>query len=158
MTNRPVFKNPSDILRKKSEAVTRDELASAQIQTLIDDLLDSMRMENGIGIAAPQVGEHKRIIIVDDGHGPEAYVNPEIIGRSIRKGHYIEEGCLSVPGIWGYVTRHRIVKVRSLDRNGNKVVVKVKDLASVIFQHEIDHLDGILFIDKADTYTRHPGM
>ncbi len=156
--NRPVFKNPSDILRQKSEAVTRDELGSEETQTLIDDLLDSMRIENGIGIAAPQVGAHKRIIIVDDGRGPEAYVNPEITARSIRKGHYIEEGCLSVPGIWGYVTRHKIVKVRALNRDGEKVVLKVKDLPSVIFQHEIDHLDGILFIDKADTYTRHPGM
>lgn len=156
--NRPVFKNPSDVLRKKSETVTRDELACADIQTLIDDLLDSMRIENGIGIAAPQVGAHKRIIIVDDGRGPETYVNPEIIGSSIRTGHYIEEGCLSVPGIWGYVTRHKVIKVRALDREGRKVVVKVKDLPSVIFQHEIDHLDGILFIDKADTYTRHPGM
>lgn len=156
--NRPVFKNPSDILRKKSEAVTRDELASTHIQTLIDDLLDSMRIENGIGIAAPQVGVHKRIIIVDDGAGHTAYVNPEITARSIRKGHYFEEGCLSVPGIWGYVTRHKAVKVQALDREGHRIVVKAKDLLSVIFQHEIDHLDGILFIDKADTYTRHPGM
>lgn len=156
--NRPVFKNPSDVLRKKSEAVTPDELASEEIQTLIDDLLDSMRVENGIGIAAPQIGAHKRVIIVDDGHGPKVYVNPEIIGRSIRTGHYIEEGCLSVPGIWGYVTRHKIVKVRALNCDGKKVIMKVKDLASIIFQHEIDHLDGILFIDKADTYTRHPGM
>lgn len=158
MPHRPVFKNPSDVLRKKSEVVTRDELASTDIQTLIDDLLDSMRIENGIGIAAPQVGAHKRIIIVDDGHGPKVYVNPEITAHSIRKGHYIEEGCLSVPGIWGYVTRHKIVKIRAFDRGGQKVILKVKDLASVIFQHEIDHLDGILFIDKADTYTRHPGM
>lgn len=156
--NRPVFKNPSDVLRKKSETVTRDELASNEMQTLIDDLLESMRIENGIGIAAPQVGVHKRIIIVDDGKGPTAYVNPEMIGRSIRTGHYIEEGCLSVPGIWGYVTRHKSVKVQALDREGHKVVLKAKDLPAVIFQHEIDHLDGILFIDKADTYTRHPGM
>lgn len=157
--NRPVFKNPSDVLRKKSETVAPDELASDDIQTFIDDLLDSIRIENGIGIAAPQVGVHKRIIIVDDGVvGPTAYVNAEIVGRSIRTGHYIEEGCLSVPGIWGYVTRHKAVKVQALNREGHKVVVKAKDLLSVIFQHEIDHLDGILFIDKADTYTRHPGM
>lgn len=158
MMNRPVVKYPSDILRKKSEVVTRDELTSEEIQMLIDDLLDSMRLENGIGIAAPQIGVHKRVIIVDDGKGPTAYVNPEIIGRSIRKGHFIEEGCLSVPGIWGYVTRHKAVKVLALDREGNRVVVKAKDLPSVILQHEVDHLNGILFIDKADTYTRHPGM
>ncbi|MBI4257162.1 peptide deformylase [Candidatus Uhrbacteria bacterium] len=158
MTHLPVIKNPSDLLRKKSEPVSKEELAGKEIQTLIDDLLDSMRLENGIGIAAPQIGVHKRVIIVDDGKGPAAYVNPEITARSIRKGHFIEEGCLSVPGIWGYVTRHKVVKVRALDRNGERVALKVKDLTSVIFQHEIDHLDGILFIDKADTYTRHPGM
>ena len=158
MTHIPVIKNPSDLLRKKSEVVSKEELASEEIQTLIDDLLDAMRLENGIGIAAPQIGAHKRIIIVDDGKGPAAYVNPEIIARSIRKGHFIEEGCLSVPGIWGYVTRHKAVRVRALTRDGERVTLKVKDLPSVIFQHEIDHLDGILFIDKADTYTRHPGM
>lgn len=158
MSNLSIIKNPSDVLRKKSELVSREDLTSPQVQTLIDDLMDSMRVENGIGIAAPQVGVHKRIIIVDNGQGPQAYVNPEITSRSIRKGHLVEEGCLSVPGIWGYVTRHKIVKVRALTRHGETVVFKVKDLASVIFQHEIDHLDGILFIDKADTYTRHPGM
>jgi peptide deformylase len=158
MTHRPILKNPSEMLRKKSESVTRDELASTQIQALIDDLIESMRLENGIGIAAPQIGVHKRIIIVDDGNGPSAYINPEIVARSIRKGHYVEEGCLSVPGIWGYVTRNKIVKVKALNRDGEKVILKVKDLPSVIFQHEIDHLDGILFIDKADTYTRHPSM
>ncbi len=158
MTQRPVIKNPSDALRRTSEPVGKDELASPEIQTLIDDLLDSMRLENGIGIAAPQIGAHKRIVIVDDGKGPIAYVNPQIIARSIRKGHYIEEGCLSVPGIWGYVTRHKVVKVQALTRDGERVSMKVKDLPSVIFQHEIDHLDGILFIDKADTYSRHPGM
>jgi len=156
--NRPVVKNPSDLLRKPSESISQEELASPELQALIDDLIDSMRMENGIGIAAPQIGVHKRVIIVDDGRGPLAYINPEIVGRSIRKGHYIEEGCLSVPGIWGYVTRHKSVKVRALTRDGEQVALKAKDLPSVIFQHEIDHLDGILFIDKADTYTRHPSM
>ncbi len=156
--HRPVVKNPNDLLRKQSEPLTKEELASPEIQALIDDLIESMRLENGIGIAAPQVGVHKRVIIVDDGRGPAPYINPEITARSVRKGHYVEEGCLSVPGIWGYVTRNKIVKVKALDRNGEKVFLKVKDLTSVIFQHEIDHLDGILFIDKADTYTRHPSM
>ncbi|MBI4592007.1 peptide deformylase, partial [Candidatus Uhrbacteria bacterium] len=73
MTHRPVVKNPSDLLRKKSEVVSKEELASPEMQTLIDDLLDSMRLENGIGIAAPQIGVHKRVIIVDDGKGPAAY-------------------------------------------------------------------------------------
>ena len=156
--NRPVVKNPDDLLRQKSEPVTLEELKDVEIQTLIDDLIESMHVENGIGIASPQVGVHKRVIIVDDGNGPAAYINPEITARSIRKGHYVEECCLSVPGIWGYVTRHKIVKVRALNRDGEKVALKAKDLLSVIFQHEIDHLDGILFIDKADTYTRHPSM
>lgn len=158
MTNRSVVKNPSDILRQSSVEITPEELAGDEIQSLIDDLIDSMRVENGIGIAAPQIGVHKRIIIVDDGTGPQAYVNPKIIKRSLRKGHFVEEGCLSVPGIWGYVTRHKAVKVRALNRHGDEVILKAQDLPSVIFQHEIDHLDGILFIDKVESYTRHPAM
>lgn len=155
MTHRPVVKNPSDILRKPSIAVTAQELLSDEIQTLIDDLLESIVVENGIGIAAPQIGVHKRIIIVDDGTEPKAYINPKITARSLRKGHYVEEGCLSIPGIWGHVTRNKVVKVKALDRNGDPVSLRAEDLMSVVFQHEIDHLDGILFIDKVDEYTRH---
>lgn len=133
------------------------ELESVEIQTLIDDLIDTMRTANGIGIAAPQIGIHKRIIIVQDGKNPQAYVNPIITSRSFRTGHYIEEGCLSVPGVWGFVTRHKSVRVKALDRHGAHTTVKARDLESVVFQHEIDHLDGILFIDKVDVYTRQPG-
>lgn len=158
MTNQPVILNPSAILRKPSEEVSLEALATQEIQTLIDDLLETMKVENGVGIAAPQIGVHKRIIIVDDGMGAQAYINPKIVGRSLRKGHFIEEGCLSIPGIWGFVTRHKAVKVRALNREGDIVTLKVSGLGSVVFQHEIDHLDGILFIDKVDTYTRHPKM
>ncbi|NQV90257.1 peptide deformylase [Candidatus Uhrbacteria bacterium] len=158
MTNRPVVKNPNTLLREPSVAVTAQELASDEMQTLIDDLIDSMNIENGIGIAAPQIGTHKRVIIVDDGTGAQAFINPVITARSLRKGHYVEEGCLSVPGIWGYVTRNKAVKVKALNRHGQTITLKVENLTSVIFQHEIDHLDGILFIDKVDEYTRQATM
>jgi peptide deformylase len=105
-----------------------------------------------------QIGVHKRVIIVDEGTGPQAYINPTIVSRSFRKGHFIEEGCLSIPGIWGYVTRNKKIRVNALNRHGDDVSIKADGLASVIFQHEIDHLDGILFIDKVDEYTRHPMM
>lgn len=158
MANKSIITNPNELLREPSEKIAGSDISTDEIQTLIDDLIDSMREENGIGIAAPQIGIHKRVIIVDDGNGPQAYINPKIISKSLRKGHYVEEGCLSIPGVWGYVTRHKSVKIRAKNRHGDPVTLKADGLASVIFQHEIDHLDGVLFIDKVDEYTRHPKM
>lgn len=148
MTSYPVFKNPSDILRHVSEPLTDEFLRSEETQKLIDDMIETMKVENGVGIAAPQIGKHIRLIIAETGEGPQAFVNPKIISTSDRMIDS-EEGCLSVPGVYGLVKRHKSVKVKAKDRNGNIVRLKATGLLSVIFQHEIDHLDGILFIDKA---------
>lgn len=106
----------------------------------------------GIGLAAPQVGTNKRIIIVQTKNGPTAFINPKIFSTSLFKNSG-EEGCLSVPGVWGVVKRFKKVKIKALNRQGEKIIIKADGLESRIFQHEIDHLDGLLFIDKVEKIT-----
>ncbi len=146
---------PNNKLRVRSTDVPAADVGSKRLKTLVAGLIETMREENGCGIAAPQVGVHERVIIVDSGSGPRAYVNPEIVARSFRT-FLFEEGCLSVPGVWGMVKRHRGVKVKALDENGKEINVDAVGLEAVIFQHEIDHLDGVLFIDRVEKFTRPP--
>ena len=147
MAHLHVLTNPNDKLREISEEVDVSVIKDDEIQELIEDMIETMHLENGVGIAAPQVGIHRRIIIADIGKGPVAFVNPKIVSKSLKKNKS-EEGCLSVPGVFGIVKRHKKVKVKALDREGKEVIIKADHLAAIIFQHEIDHLDGILFIDK----------
>jgi peptide deformylase len=148
----PILTNPNPILRQVAEPVETTEILSSEFQKLIDDMIETM-IKDGVGLAAPQVGVSRRLIIVKMKHGPEAFINPKIFSASIRqtKG---EEGCLSIPGVWGIVKRHVKVKVKAINRRGEKVLIKASGLEAVIFQHEIDHLNGILFIDKAEKITR----
>ena len=157
MTSRPILKNPDITLRTPSKKVVLEDINSARIQTLIDDLMETMKIENGIGIAAPQIGIHEQIIIVDDGHEPVALINPNIISRSSAMIDF-EEGCLSIPGVYGIVQRHKNVEVEAFDRQGNPVLIKGEGLLSVVLQHETDHLEGILFIDKVVRYTNPPRL
>ncbi len=147
--SRPVLHEPNDNLRKVSEAVSVDRIVTPEMQLLIDELKETMKKENGVGIAAPQIGVHDRVIIVENDGIPTAYINPRITERSFRMIES-EEGCLSVPGCWGIVKRHRSVTVNAIVENGGAVVIKAQGLLATIFQHEIDHLDGILFIDRAE--------
>lgn len=149
MSDLPVIKHPNDILRQKSENVSEKDLHSKEVQDLIDSMIETMNHEKGVGLAGPQVGKHLRIIIAETKDGSKAFVNPKIIARS-EKMVDSQEGCLSIPGVFGIVKRHDTVKVKAKDRNGDPVRLKTDGLLSVIFQHEIDHLDGILFIDKAE--------
>ena len=115
---------------------------------LIGDLLDTMYHENGVGLAAPQVGILKRICVIDVGEGPYVFINPEIIESSgIQTG---EEGCLSVPGKSGVVTRPNYVKARALDQNMNPFEVEGTELFARAMCHEFDHLDGHLYIEKVE--------
>jgi peptide deformylase len=157
MTARNVITNPNNVLRVKSEFVELDEIASSEIKTLIQDLKETMVIENGIGIAAPQIGVHKQIILVTAGETAQALINPKIVKRSFRK-IITEEGCLSVPGVFGLVKRNRLVKVEAFDENGEEITVSAEGLSSVVIQHEIDHLNGVLFIDKVRKYTQPPKM
>lgn len=153
MTKRPIVTNPTPSLREPSRPIKAEEINSGKIKQLITDLRDTMAVENGIGIAAPQVGENVRVIIVTTEKGPEAFLNPTISQKSFATTDS-EEGCLSVPGVYGMVRRPKKVTIEALDEQGQPVTIKAVDLIATIFQHEIDHLDGILFIDKAYNLTK----
>ncbi|MBT5808573.1 peptide deformylase [Candidatus Uhrbacteria bacterium] len=159
MTRRLVLLDPNDELRKPSEDVLVDQIGTDELNTLIDDMKETMRLENGIGLAAPQINIHQRLIVIDTGGetGVQAFINPKILSKSIRSVE-TEEGCLSVPGVWGMVKRRRAVKVEALDPEGNTLTINAVGLMAIVFQHEIDHLNGILFIDKVTEYTKHPKM
>ena len=148
MSHLEVLKNPNKELREKSRELSVEEILSDKIQTLADNMIQTTKDENGVGLAAPQVGEHVRVIVVETNKGLRPFFNPEITDYS-RRLMISEEGCLSIPKVYGLVNRHRAVKVEALNREGNKVQLKASGFIGTIFQHEIDHLDGILFIDKA---------
>jgi peptide deformylase len=132
-----------EVLRKKSRPV---EKIDKRISVLIDDMLETMYSSNGVGLAAPQVGILKRIIVVDVGEGAIKLINPELIEIEGEQQDF--EGCLSVPGIAGEVKRPEKVKVKALDEKGDTIMIEGTGLLARAFCHEIDHLDGILFIDK----------
>lgn len=143
MALRSIRKIGDELLRKKSKKI---EKIDDRIQVLLDDMLETMYESNGVGLAAPQVGILKRVVVIDIGEGPVFLINPEIIKT---EGSYIdEEGCLSVPGEQGEVERPYEVTVKALDRNGKEIVVEGEELMARALCHEIDHLDGILYVDK----------
>ena len=142
---RNIRKDGDPILRKISKVVTNFE---GRTQMLIDDMIETMNDANGVGLAAPQVGILKRIVVIDIGEGPIVLVNPEIVET---KGEVNEkEGCLSIPGKDGNVIRPQYVKVKAQDRKGNSIEMEGEDLLARAFCHEIDHLNGILYIDKLE--------
>jgi peptide deformylase len=157
MSHLRVLHDPEPTLRSASTEVAASDIGTPRLQALIADMIETMKLENGVGIAAPQVGVNERVIIVEGGRGPEAFVNPKIVGKSFGKTDS-EEGCLSVPGVFGIVKRHKKVKVEAFDKTGVKRVMDVHGFPAIIFQHEIDHLDGILFVDKVVKYTQPPKM
>lgn len=134
-----------DILRKKSKPVTQMTLRT---KLLIHDMLDTLYDAEGVGLAAPQVGVLKRLVIVDVGDGPIIMLNPEIIAVDGEQTGY--EGCLSVPGKMGTVTRPNVVTVRYQDENMEWQEVTGTELKARAFCHEIDHLDGIVYVDKVE--------
>ncbi|WP_125153790.1 peptide deformylase [Clostridium rectalis] len=143
MAIRNVRKYGDELLRKKSRKV---EKIDERILTLLDDMLETMYENNGVGLAGPQVGILKRLVVIDIGQGPIFLINPEIVETH---GAYIdEEGCLSIPGEQGAVERPYKVKVKALNRKGEEVILEGEELLARAFCHEIDHLNGILFVDK----------
>lgn len=138
------------ILRKKAVGIDPDEIDS-EFDKLVGDMLETMYHREGVGLAAPQVGVGKRLIVYDNvaaGYhlDPQVLINPEIVEEegSCRG----EEGCLSIPEIKDMVERAERIVVRGLDREGNEVEIEATDMVARIIQHEIDHLDGILFVDR----------
>jgi len=137
------------VLREKARPVPK---VTPNITKLLDNMADTMYDAKGVGLAAPQIGVSKRIIIVDIGEGLYELLNPEIIAR---EGLDTEvEGCLSVPGISGEVQRAARVVIKGLDREGKEVRYEGDGLLARAFQHEVDHLDGVLFVDKAENLTK----
>ena len=148
MTIRKILIEPDPFLRQKSTDVL--ELYK-QIKTLMDDMLETMYDAPGIGLAAIQVSVPKRIIVIDlsrdeEKKNPLYFINPEIITNSDSNAAY-EEGCLSVPGQFAEISRPDKCKVKYLDYNGDKQILEAEGLLATCIQHEIDHLEGILFID-----------
>lgn len=149
MAIRFIREEGDEILRKKSRTVTAfDEKLAA----LLDDMYDTMYAANGVGLAAVQVGILKRVVVIDTRNEGEKLelINPEIISQS--GGHEVAEGCLSVPGVRGYVVRPEKVVVRAQDRRGEVHEYTGEELLAQAMCHEIDHLDGGLFIDKVTEY------
>ena len=157
MTVRPIVTVGHPVLRERAREVGRDELATPEVQGLIDDLIDTMRHANGAGIAANQIGVPLRITTIEVDHNPRypykpripltVVVNPEIEPLDDELVE-INEGCLSVPNLRGNVMRHVNVRVRWLDRDGAAHDEIKRGLTAGTFQHECDHLDGKLFLDR----------
>lgn len=145
MALRKIVLKTDDVLRKKCKTV---EKFDEKLGILIDDMAETMYKANGVGLAAPQVGILRRVVVVDVGEGLLELVNPEIVkSKGSQRG---VEGCLSCPDDWGYVVRPMEIVVKAQDRTGKHIQLKLKEFFAVAACHEIDHLDGQLFIDIAD--------
>ena len=157
MSQLPIVSIPDKILRQKTRPVTRFD---ADLQRLIDNMIETLREANGVGLAAPQIGQPIQLAVIltlpeEDDEGNEiedtrelfVIINPEIFWRSKETTKGIE-GCLSIPGYVGEVERHESIRVRGQDRHGRKLRLRLYDWTARIFQHEIDHLNGELYIDK----------
>lgn len=145
---------PTPSLRVRSVEVDPAVIGTPEFQAWLDVFAVTLvERGDGVGLASPQVGRNERIIAIKERRGIEIYINPEITKRS-DKTEIGEEGCLSVPGVWGLVERAKRVSIKALDRHGRRIERDCKGLEAIIFQHEIDHLDGVLFIDKVKELTR----
>lgn len=145
MAIRKIREMGDDVLTKVCKEV---EKVTPRTKVLIDDMFDTMYDAMGVGLAAPQVGVLKRIVTIDVGEGPIFLINPEIIETSGEQTG--EEGCLSVPGKSGVVTRPNYVKVRAFDEDMKEIVLEGEGLLARAFCHEIDHLDGHLYVEKVE--------
>ena len=145
MAIRQIRLEKDEILKKKSREV---EVIDEKIQTLIDDMIETMYKHNGVGLAAVQVGILKRVVVIDidDGTGVKVLINPKI--TKTKGEQEVDEGCLSFPNQYAKVIRPKEVTVEALDRDGKKIVIKAKDLLAQAIAHELDHLEGITFVDQ----------
>ncbi|GAA3407058.1 peptide deformylase [Paenibacillus hodogayensis] len=146
MAIRIIVKEPDSVLREVAKPVPK---ITPNIHKLLDDMADTMYDAEGVGLAAPQIGILKRVIVIDvgDDNGLIEMINPEIVSS---EGEQLgQEGCLSIPGLRGDVKRAMKVTVKGLDRNGDEIVITGSELLARAFQHEVDHLNGVLFTDLA---------
>ncbi len=148
MSLKDILIYPEKRLRKKSQTV---EKINKKIQKLLDDLADTMYNAPGVGLAAPQIGENVRVLVVDISTKEEENSLLELINPAITDSsgtQKSEEGCLSVPGFYGNIARKKKITVEAVNRDGEKFKIEAEEILSRVLQHEIDHLDGILFFDK----------
>lgn len=157
MTLRKIVTLPEPVLRRKARAVTKFD---KNLQILIDDMVETMRDAPGVGLAAPQIGLSERLIVIEYPEKPDdedkedapkkvwAVLNPEIVKASEEMVMGVE-GCLSIPNLVGEVERHVAVQVKGLNRHGKPMKIKAEGWLARIFQHEIDHLNGVMFTDRA---------
>ena len=155
MALRTILEFPDPRLRTRAQPVTRFD---AELGVLIRDMLETMYKAPGIGLAAIQVGVAKRVVTMDlskkeDNHEPQVFINPEIVWKSDETAKY-EEGCLSIPEYYEEVERPKEVKVKYLDRDGKPAEIEAKGLLATCLQHEIDHINGVLFIDHLSKLKR----
>ncbi|MBX5160906.1 peptide deformylase [Rhizobium sp. NZLR1b] len=148
MTIKPLIILPDPVLRQISKPIER---VDADLQRLADDMLETMYDAPGIGLAAVQIGVPRRMLVIDiaregEDKQPQVFINPEIVTSSDERSVY-EEGCLSIPDYYAEVERPAVVSVKYLDRNGKEQTVEADGLLATCLQHEIDHLNGVLFID-----------
>ncbi|MDX1420450.1 MAG: peptide deformylase [Rubricoccaceae bacterium] len=165
----PIYTLGQPILRERTDPIEAD---SPELQQLIDDMIETMHHAEGIGLAAPQVGRSERLFVADfasarddlrEAHGgvlpwwaeaPVAFLNPEIVEADDETACEFEEGCLSIPGLSEYVTRPDRLRIRFLDRDFQAHELDAEDVLSRVFQHELDHLDGVLFVDHLSPLRR----
>ena len=138
-----IIQYPNPVLRKKSRPVKK---VDARIKLLIADMIETMHCAPGVGLAAPQVGENIRLIVIDVGEGAFAVINPKITKKN-KELQSFEEGCLSFVGLVGPVLRPSKITVDGLDKNGKHLTIEAEGLLATVLQHEIDHLDGTVFLD-----------
>jgi peptide deformylase len=147
---REILKDGHPTLRKVAKKVDPKEIDDPLFQQLIDDMFETMYEAPGVGLAAPQINISKRLFVMDvhdDEHEPAVVINPKI--ESAEEEVELTEGCLSVPGMVGEIVRYKRMEVSGLDRDGNKIRLEGDGLFAQCLQHEIDHLDGVLYVDKA---------
>jgi len=140
--------HPNPILRKKSQNINLEDLKTDEFKQLIKNMAPIMLKKDGIGLAAPQIGKNIRLIVINTKDGAQYFLNPKIIKKSLLK-EWGEEGCLSVPNTFGLVKRNRKISCEYFNTKGKKKLIEASGLMARVLQHEIDHLNGILFIDKA---------
>ena len=146
MTRRTVVRYPDPRLREESERV---EEFGPELAAFVDDLLDTLRPTGGIGLSAPQVGDRRAVFVMDlseDHSEPQVFINPKILSRE--RDAWVEESCLSIPGVEGKVIRATRLRVRAQDEDGEFFEEDLEDMYAVCVQHEVDHLEGRLFIDR----------
>jgi len=147
----PILELPHPLLRKRAKKV---KLIDSSVLRLAYDMVDTMRAAPGIGLAANQVGDLRRVIVIQLPEEEEAriYINPEIVHREGERE--VEEGCLSIPGYRGFITRSVWIRFRALDHNAEVVKLKAEELLAQALEHEADHLNGILYIDHLESHEK----